>query len=149
MDDKRSRDGELIETLQKINLLRARGVGENEDEVETLFDRPSTRLAIYGSLAPGEANHHVIESISGSWTNGFVRGTLRMKGWGRHTGFPGMTWIPSSEERLDVQVVSSVELPDYWDRIDRFEGRDYVRILVPVEGVGIASAVANIYQLRE
>ena len=139
----------LVKTLQRINAARERGDIEREAEVELMFDRPSTRLAIYGSLAPGEVNHSVIEQVAGKWTEGFVRGSVHMKGWGSHVGFPGMIWIPSSEERLGVKLFTSSQLPDHWERIDRFEGSDYLRILVPVEDRSGVPVVANIYQIRE
>jgi gamma-glutamylcyclotransferase (GGCT)/AIG2-like uncharacterized protein YtfP len=144
MDDPRK----LQDMLHRINDARARREREDHSELEILFDRPSTRLAIYGSLAPGEVNHWVIEDIGGTWSDGHVRGTVRMKGWGSHVGFPGMTWIPDSDERVPVKLLASEGLPEQWERIDAFEGGDYVRILVPVEIVDGAPVVANIYQLR-
>jgi gamma-glutamylcyclotransferase (GGCT)/AIG2-like uncharacterized protein YtfP len=140
---------QLRDTLSRINHARARGEGEDHDRIETLFDGPSTRLAVYGSLAPDEVNHWVIEGIGGTWSDGYVRGAVRMKGWGSHVGFPGMMWIPDSDERIPVKLFTSEELPEQWDHIDTFEGGDYVRILVPVEIVGGAPVIANIYQLRE
>ena len=73
---------------------------------------------------------------------------MQTKGWGSHMGFPGLTWLPNSDERIPVQLFTSSELPAQWRRIDEFEGRDYVRILVPVEGVRDDPVVANLYQIR-
>ena len=42
---------------------------------ETLYDA-SHRLAVYGSLAPGQTNHHVVADIPGTWTGGTVEGLL-------------------------------------------------------------------------
>ena len=36
----------------------------------------NTRLAVYGSLAPGECTHHVIAHLRGVWSAGVVRGIL-------------------------------------------------------------------------
>lgn len=134
--------------LEDLNRARERGEVEDDRSVERMYDYPSTRLAVYGSLAPDEVNHHVIETVAGSWEGGFVRGELRMKGWGRHVGFPGLTWLPTSDERVPVRLFTSSELPAEWSRIDEFEGRDYVRILVLVEGVRDDPVVANLYQIR-
>jgi gamma-glutamylcyclotransferase (GGCT)/AIG2-like uncharacterized protein YtfP len=83
-----------------------------------MYNSPSTRLAVYGSLAPGEVNHHVVETITGVWEDGFVHGKLHMKGWGRHVGFPGLIWLPRSGERVPVRLFTSQELPAHWSRID-------------------------------
>ncbi len=138
----------LIAALEKVNTVRERGETEDHETIEALFDNPSKRLAVYGSLAPGEVNHHVIEAVRGSWQVGFVRGAVKMKGWGSHVGFPGMTWVPSSDHCVPVVLFTSAELPQHWDRLDQFEGADYVRVLVLVEGVNDAAVVANLYQIR-
>ena len=138
----------LIATLEKVNTDRERGETEDHEVIEALFDNPSKRLAVYGSLAPGEVNHHVIETLAGIWEDGFVRGKVHMKGWGSHVGFPGLTWLPTSSERVPTRLFTSAELPQHWDRLDQFEGADYVRILVLVEGADDAAVVANLYQIR-
>ena len=38
---------------------------------------PEERLAVYGSLRPGERNAHVLASLAGEWTKGVVHGALR------------------------------------------------------------------------
>ncbi len=119
----------------------------DEASVERWFDQPSTRLAVYGSLAPGEVNHHVVAHIAGHWVDGFVTGTLRQLGWGHHIGFPAIAWHPDGK-RVNVRLFTSLQLPQHWDRIDEFEGEDYQRILVPVRLVTGAITVANIYEAR-
>ncbi len=138
----------LVHALQAINAAREAGDIEDSAEIDRRFDRPSTRLAVYGSLAPGKSNHEIIKDIAGTWNPGFVRGDLLRKGWGTHVGFPGMTWDPKSRNRINVQVFTSEDLPEHWDRLDDFEGKDYLRILVPVESLADAPIVANIYRVR-
>jgi gamma-glutamylcyclotransferase (GGCT)/AIG2-like uncharacterized protein YtfP len=119
----------------------------DEASVERWFDRPSTRLAVYGSLAPGEVNHHVVADITGLWVDGFVTGTLRQLGWGHHIGFPAITWHADGK-KVAVRLFTSLDLPAHWARIDEFEGKDYQRILVPVRLVTGATTVANIYEAK-
>ncbi len=139
----------LVHALQAINAARERGDIEDSADIDRRFDRPSTRLAVYGSLAPGESNHEIIENVAGTWNPGFVRGDLFRKGWGMHVGFPAMTWDPESRNRINVQVFTSEDLSAHWDRLDDFEGEDYLRILVPVEGLAGGPIVANIYRVRQ
>jgi gamma-glutamylcyclotransferase (GGCT)/AIG2-like uncharacterized protein YtfP len=119
--------------------------GEGEI-LQRLLDSPETRLAVYGSLAPGEKNHWVVENLRGSWEAGFVHGALENVGWGGAMGYPGMTWVPNGEQ-LSVKLFTSNDLPGQWERLDEFEGDDYRRILVPVYGLAGGVMVANIYEV--
>ena len=145
-------DQALILILRRVNAARISssydaGQGEEEEVLEVLR-QTSHRLAVYGSLAPGQPNYSVIQDIRGEWTDGFVRGTLAEFGWGSGIGYPAITWDPDAAA-VPVKLVVSPELPDHWKRLDAFEGAEYARILVPVEdeGGGLI-AVANIYALR-
>lgn len=109
-------------------------------------DDPSHRLAVYGTLAPGEVNHHEVEDLVGTWHPGFVRGVFTPQGWGTTYGFPALRWDPDGPP-VPVQVLVSPDLPDHWQRLDEFEGPGYRRILVPVEDeAGRLLTVANLYE---
>lgn len=123
---------------------QAAGVLENT--LETLF-RASERLAVYGSLAPGRANHHVIAEVDGTWTPGFVEGELFEQGWGTAIGYPAMRWVPGGG-RISVHLLISRLLPASWARLDQFEGPEYRRVLIPVLGDDGLLAVANVYEAR-
>ena len=98
------------------------------------------RLAVYGTLAPGEVNHYVIADLAGEWIDGFVTGELRQ------LDFPGLIW-QADGPRVPVKVFCSPELPAHWQRIDEFEGGDYRRVVVPVEaGGGVLRC--NLYERR-
>ena len=90
------------------------------------------RLATYGTLSPGEPNHHQLEGLSGAWRPGAVRGRLAESGWGAALGYRGLTLDPEGE-RIAVQLFESKDLPDHWARLDAFEGPDYRRVVARVE----------------
>lgn len=115
--------------------------------VEEWLSFPAHRLAVYGTLAPGKSNHGQLAGLSGKWSHGTVRGTLRPAGWGVTHGFPGLIWNPSGD-RVAVQLFESQDLERHWERLDAFEGEDYQRLLIPVELDGSLVA-ANIYTLSE
>lgn len=94
--------------------------------LEAALDGPETRLASYGSLRPGECNHSVVAEVRGHWVAGVVRGNLTLV-----RGYPRLTWNENGQE-IPCQVLCSEELPRHWARLDDFEGKEYVRILVPV-----------------
>jgi gamma-glutamylcyclotransferase (GGCT)/AIG2-like uncharacterized protein YtfP len=112
-------------------------------ELAEVLHRAPMRLAVYGTLAPGECNHHQLTGLAGEWSKGTVRGDRDEHGWGMTHGFPGLRWNPQGGE-WRVQVFESADLPSHWARLDEFEGSDYRRVLIPVEQDG-RLIVANIY----
>ena len=110
-------------------------------------DGSENRLAVYGSLAPGQANHWVLEALRGTWSRGIVRGKLHQHGWGSAQGYPAMTYDENGQE-IPVQVFESEELSLDWPRIDQFEGVEYVRTLVPVAMRDGRTLLCNIYELN-
>jgi gamma-glutamylcyclotransferase (GGCT)/AIG2-like uncharacterized protein YtfP len=127
-----------------------------EQRLDDLF-RTSHTLAVYGTLAPGQPNHHVVAPFGSEWTDGLIAGDLLPMGWGADLGYPGFR--PRIEgEAVAVQVLRVPLLASAWPDLDRFEGQGYQRILVPVFstelGLGQAgerrlNTVANLYSLTE
>lgn len=107
--------------------------------VDLLLDRPTRKLVVYGTLAPGQPNHHVIAGIAGSWFDCVVRGSVRLE-----RGLPVFAWNPSGPE-VRAQLFVSADLPKSWSQIDDFEGSAYRRHLIPVKQEG-DFAVANVYE---
>jgi gamma-glutamylcyclotransferase (GGCT)/AIG2-like uncharacterized protein YtfP len=107
----------------------------------------SRRLAVYGSLAPGEANHHILSDLSGAWFDVIVRGRLIDSGWGSDLGYPVLRWDPNGDE-VPAKLFVSDSLPGQWDRLDAFEGEHYRRDLVTVHHPGQETSVGNMYVHR-
>ncbi len=127
-----------------------------ERQLDALF-RTSHTLAVYGTLAPGQPNHHVVEPLGGEWTDGLIEGDLLPVGWGAALGYPGFR-PRAGGDAVAVQVLTAPLLAAAWPALDRFEGPGYQRILVPVFGTepgpGQAGerrpyAVANLYAASE
>jgi len=92
---------------------------------------PETRLASYGSLAPGRVNHNQLADLKGRWLRGTVRGKLVEAGWGAAIGFPGLT-LDASGPAIEVHIFESSDLPAHWSRLDEFEGPGYRRVVTQV-----------------
>lgn len=110
-------------------------------------DGPDTRLATYGTLAPGRPNHGQLTGLSGRWSVGRVRGSLVQEGWGAELGYPGLI-LDAHGPLVEVDVFESFALPRHWHRLDAFEGPGYRRVATDVstpEGV----LPASIYVLAE
>ena len=90
-----------------------------------------TRLATYGSLAPGQVNHHQLAPLKGCWQRGTVQGKRIDAGWGTTLGFAGLI-LDESGPDVDVYLFESADLPDHWSRLDEFEGPGYRRVVTRV-----------------
>ena len=100
------------------------------------FERPelsaATRLATYGTLAPGRVNHHKLSCLRGTWRRGTVFGRLVQSGWGgAELGFPALI-LDSADDPIEVFLFESEDLPSHWARLDDFEGSGYRRVIAPV-----------------
>jgi gamma-glutamylcyclotransferase (GGCT)/AIG2-like uncharacterized protein YtfP len=118
-----------------------------EDKLESLLGT-SQRLAVYGSLAPGRQNHHIVAPLGGTWTEGVVEGDLATYGWGAAIGFPALRLRPGGPA-VAAHVLTSAALRGAWAELDAFEGAEYRRVLVPVWSAAeprVLLTVANLYE---
>ncbi len=141
---------EVLRLVAAANAARRSGAHDAEAErrLEGRFATSRT-LAVYGTLAPGRPNHHVVAPLGGVWTHGVVEGDLFPVGWGAIQGYPA--FLPrSGGPAVAVHVLTSARLPDAWPALDRFEGAEYRRLLLPVYDAGAPGArrlstIANLY----
>ena len=89
------------------------------------------RLFVYGSLAPGQANEHLLAGIDGTWEQATIRGKLYDRGWGASSGFPGLV-LSEEGKNAEGHLFSSTKLSEHWAELDEFEGQDYRRVLAKV-----------------
>ena len=106
-----------------------------------------SRLAVYGTLAPGRSNAHILAPLKGTWRAGTVRGRLHPEGWGMTEGYPAII-LDDAGDDVAVQIFESADLPAHWPRIDDFEGDGYRRVPVAVT-VSDETLTAYIYELAE
>ena len=105
------------------------------------------RLFVYGSLAPGRPNYHVLEDVPGHWEPATLKGILHEEGWGAELGYPGITPDENGED-VNGFVLESDQLDDVWPRLDEFEGDGYERQEVTVTVREIDQVSAYVYALR-
>jgi gamma-glutamylcyclotransferase (GGCT)/AIG2-like uncharacterized protein YtfP len=95
--------------------------------LDILLGQPSKKLISYGTLAPSQPNHSLISDLTGEWKECVIRGTMN-----QHQGLSRFLWNPNGSEQT-ASLFSSNDLPNYWDRLDRFEGGGYRRQLIPAK----------------
>src|SRR5215210_8802007 len=104
------------------------------------------RLFVYGTLAPGRPNEHVLADVPGEWEPGTVTGRLLREGWGAAVGYPGIVLDEHGGE-VEGFLFSSESLPEHWARLDEFEGEGYERVLTEVRLKDGTAVDAYIYRL--
>jgi len=105
------------------------------------------RLFVYGTLAPGQPNEHILGVIEGTWEEATVTGTLYPKGWGAIMGYPAIVLREDGDE-IKGLVFSSNELSEYWTMLDEFEGESYERVRTSVKLIDDSKVGAYLYVLR-
>ena len=90
------------------------------------------RLFVYGTLAPGEENAHVLAHCRGDWRRASVTGRLVNTGWGVALGFPALQIDPEGDA-VAGWLLQSDDLLASWSALDEFEGDAYRRSLVMAE----------------
>jgi gamma-glutamylcyclotransferase (GGCT)/AIG2-like uncharacterized protein YtfP len=85
------------------------------------------RLFVYGTLAPGRPNAHMLADVPGRWQPAVVRGRLLAEGWGAAIGYPAIVLDEQGDEVRGL-VFSSDALAAHWARLDDFEGEGYERV---------------------
>ena len=94
-----------------------------------------TALCVYGTLAPGQVNAHVLAPLSEAWTEAQISGSLNDAGWGAARGcqcarlpdydIDNMTADSHPTSVVNGVLFESEELADFWRKLDDFEGIDY------------------------
>ena len=102
------------------------------------------RLFVYGTLAPGRPNEHVLAEVDGEWEAATVRGILVQQGWGAGMGYPAITLAEDAGEVEGLLFVSE-HLEDHWARLDHFEGDEYERVLVTAKRADGGCVDAQVY----
>jgi gamma-glutamylcyclotransferase (GGCT)/AIG2-like uncharacterized protein YtfP len=100
------------------------------------------RLFVYGTLRPGEPNHHLLDGVAGRWSAASVRGRIHAL-----VGYPALILDPEAE-RIDGHLLESDDLERHWQRLDAFEGDEYRRVLARVELPDGRQVEAFVYVLR-
>ena len=112
-------------------------LGVLKDLADFILGRPSQKLALYGTLRPGQPNHGILRDIDGSWTPVLLNGVLT------ETGLPTFSFSTKGSA-VEADLLISAELREHWSRLDEFEGSGYSRQLGLV-WLEDSPQVANVY----
>ncbi len=104
-------------------------------------DSPETKLIVYGSLVPGEANHFLLAGLTGQWHKCHIRGHM-----GQYRGFKSFRYDPKGPQHR-AWLLESFELSRFITDLDDFEGEGYKRIIIPAQVDG-RWVMAQVYEGR-
>jgi len=108
----------------------------------------TNRLFVYGTLAPGKSNAHVLADLAGTWERAYTHGTVYQVAWGPARGYPGIL-LNQDDAEVSGLIFTSDELSAHWCKLDAFEGEGYNRILVKARLESGSIVQAYIYSLSE
>lgn len=110
-------------------------------------DKDAERLFVYGTLAPGRPNAHVLAETDGVWEPATITGKLLEQGWGAALGYPVLVLDQHGDEIAGF-LFTSGELPARWQELDEFEGVEYERVSAPVVTEDGTQVAAQVYVHR-
>lgn len=96
-----------------------------------MSDPSPDRLFVYGTLAPGRSNAHVLAPLNGTWQAATARGLLLATGWAATEGYPALKLDPQGPV-VEGLLFSSPALGGFWPELDAFEGEGYRRVTTTV-----------------
>jgi gamma-glutamylcyclotransferase (GGCT)/AIG2-like uncharacterized protein YtfP len=114
------------------------------DTVHKREEPSNERLFVYGTLAPGQPNAHVLADVPGTCDEASVRGRLVQHGWGADMGYPALE-LSDEGNRVDGFVFTSQVLAEHWQRLDEFEGDAYERVVTQVRSNAGRHVRAHLY----
>lgn len=104
------------------------------------------RLFVYGTLAPGKSNAHVLADVVGTWERATVKGTVFQVVWGPASGYAGIL-LDDDDVEVPGLIFSSDDLPAHWERLDAFEGEGYARVPVSAKLESGSTVQSYVYSL--
>ncbi len=110
--------------------------------LELIFNKPDQKLVVYGTLASSAPNESILEEIRGIWQECKIKGEISS-----YSGLKYFNWNPKEAE-IDSKIFVSKFLPHELPNIDRLEGSNYHRILIPVK-IEDYFLIANIYERKK
>lgn len=107
---------------------------------------PKNFLFVYGSLAPGHPNAHLLAPLKGTWKRGSVKGFLHEKSVQDGYQYYGVE-LDRHGDNVQGQLFSSPGLEAFWSELDAFEGADFRRVVTEVTLSNGRAVDAFIYEL--
>jgi len=106
------------------------------------------RLFVYGTLAPGCSNEHILAELTGDWQPASTRGVLLPDGCAISDGFPALILDDPDAGEVEGLLFVSADLPTFWLDLDEFEGDGYRRVITTITTAAGERLKAYTYELN-
>ena len=115
---------------------------------ESIESGMTCRLFVYGTLAPGRSNEHVLADLTGDWQPASTRGMLLPDGCAISYGFPALILDDPDAGEVEGLLFVSADLPAFWPDLDEFEGDGYRRVITTITTAAGERLKAYTYELN-
>lgn len=105
------------------------------------------RLFVYGTLKPGESMNNLLNDIGGTWEKGTVQGELIKAYDIPGFPYPGVL-LNDKVDKIEGYVFTSENLSSHWNKLDKYEGKSYQRVITEVTLKDGSVVEAYIYELK-
>ena len=88
-------------------------------------------IFVYGTLQPGKQNNHLLSDCRGTWKKGYVFGKLININHGEDYGYPAIK-LEKKASKSHGMIFKADNLKKKLIELDKFEGKDYKRVITDV-----------------
>ena len=85
-------------------------------------------IFVYGTLQPGMQNDKILKDFKGNWKKGYVLGKLLNLETGDDYGHPVLE-LDNKGSKIYGMILKSKDIEKNINKIDDFEGKDYLRVV--------------------
>lgn len=104
-------------------------------------------LFVYGTLQKGKQHERLLKKLKGKWKKGYVIGKLLNISSGLDYGYPGLK-LNKKGSKIYGMVFQSKDLKNNIKKIDKFEGKNYKRVISKINLLDGAKIKSYLYVIK-
>ena len=105
-------------------------------------------IFVYGTLQIGKQHENILRELGGNWQKGYVYGKLTNVSAGPDYGYPCLK-LDKKGAKIYGMVFDSKNLEKKIKEIDKFEGKNYKRVVTEIYLENGSKIQAYLYELKK